>query len=433
MVKKVLIQVVSVFTLVFGTCYQSVLALADNVGQFEIHSSKVMDKEGNAVERVKAGSKQNLVFEMTINNKDGDKAAGSTNVFIPENQMKVLKDKVSAESSIPDAKASLYLSKKRNLRLKWSGVNNSATFKLEVPVKIGNPMTLTDLPVAVDDATSYTQQMIVLAEDADDDAISEAITDNDLPTNLTLQLDNYLKQVEAQKAQEAQQEADDQAQTAQEKADAATKKAEEDEAAAKEAEEKEAAEQKAAEEKKAKEEAAAKLAEKEKLEAEEKAKAEAEAEQEKENQAADEQKENEETAKVLRRSSIQGNEKDSRASDRVVNGDIAKALRDVAGDNKPDSFFSSITVNAAGKDTVVTDGEVFNASDFENQDLIVTYQWTMSDLWTKLGEKESIQDGDSYEFQVKGFSSIAPDSGEIKNESGEDVATFTVEKVDDET
>lgn len=407
MVKKVLIQVVSVFTLVFGTCYQSVLALADNVGQFEIHSSKVMDKEGNAVERVKAGSKQNLVFEMTINNKDGDKAAGSTNVFIPENQMKVLKDKVSAESSIPDAKASLYLSKKRNLRLKWSGVNNSATFKLEVPVKIGNPMTLTDLPVAVDDATSYTQQMIVLAEDADDDAVSEAITDNDLPTNLTLQLDNYLKQVEAQKAQEAQQEADDQAQTAQEKADAATKKAEEDEAAAKEAEEKEAAEQKAAEEKKAKEEAAAKLAEKEKLEAEEKAKAEAEAEQEKENQAAAEEKTIAKARSALKSHSDEGSEADDRSSARA-----GRSLNEIlkSGQEGPVSLFDNITLKIDGTEPfTVANEQTFDPSLIDGKEFDLTYTWTVKKLNAKLEElgAEAIQTGDTYSFEIQGLEKLS--------------------------
>lgn len=431
MVKKVLIQVVSVFTLVFGTCYQSVLALADNVGQFEIHSSKVIDKEGNAVERVKAGSKQNLVFEMTINNKDGDKAAGITNVFIPENQMRVLKDKVSAESSIPDAKASLYLSKKRNLRLKWSGVNNSATFKLEVPVKIGNPMTLTDLPVAVDDATSYTQQMIVLAEDADDDAVSEAITDNDLPTNLTLQLDNYLKQVEAQKAQEAQQEADDQAQTAQEKADAAAKKAEEDEAAAKEAEEKEAAEQKAAEEKKAKEEAAAKLAEKEKLEAEEKAKAEAEAEQEKENQAAAEEKTTAKARSALKSHSDEGSEADSRSTSKDSARNLADELASaVPTGETPKSFFTSITVKTSNLETEeVVSGETFDAASY-NKGITVEYAWSIDDLYDKIG-KEDISAGDYYEFQVKGFASITPKSGDIMD-GDKKVASFKVSDLDSE-
>lgn len=407
MVKKVLIQVVSVFTLVFGTCYQSVLALADNVGQFEIHSSKVMDKDGKAVERVKAGSTQKLVFDMTINNKDGDKASGTTDVFIPETQLKVMKAKVNATSSIPDAKASLYMEKNRKLRLKWSGVKHTARFTLEVPVEIGNPMTLTDLPVAVDDATSYTQQMIVLAEDAKDDAVSEAITENELPTDLTLQLDNYLQQVKAQKEQQAQQEADDQAQKAQDEADAEAEaqKAEEEEKAA---QKKAAAEKKKAAE--AKKAAAAKLAKKEKLEAEEKAKAEKAAEQEKENQEADEQQETEETAKVLQRSSIQGSEKDSRATTRA-NRNLEDILK--KSDNTPVSFFDQIQLTMAGEDPITIDqdssGQFFDPETMKKSSFKLNYQWSIDGINEKLDEldvNEPIGAGDSYTFEIQGLNSL---------------------------
>lgn len=427
MVKKVLIQVVSVFTLVFGTCYQSVLALADNVGQFEIHSSKVMDKDGKAVERVKAGSTQKLVFDMTINNKDGDKASGTTDVFIPETQLKVMKAKVNATSSIPDAKASLYMEKNRKLRLKWSGVEHTARFTLEVPVEIGNPMTLTDLPVAVDDATSYTQQMIVLAEDAKDDAVSEAITENELPTDLTLQLDNYLKQVEAQKAQQAQQEADDQAQKAQDEADAeaeAQKAEEEEKAAQKKAD---AEKKKAAEAKKA----AAKLAESKKLEAAQEAKEQADAKKEKEQQASDLEKAEEETKDAIENNADKPAAKSSRASARVANGDIGAALV-TAGNGATPSFFDKITLTDGGDkvDVSGTDGDALDTSKFPG-DFTLTYFWTIDELNKKLGEEGPVVAGDTYKFRVYGLAEGNDASGTIVDNFGKDAADYTVKYVKD--
>ncbi|ANZ60191.1 adhesive domain-containing protein [Secundilactobacillus paracollinoides] len=403
MVKKVLIQVVSVFTLVFGTCYQSVLALADNVGQFEIHSSKVMDKDGRAVERVKAGSTQKLVFDMTINNKDGDKASGTTDVFIPETQLKVMKAKVNATSSIPDAKASLYMEKNRKLRLKWSGVEHTARFTLEVPVEIGNPMTLTDLPVAVDDATSYTQQMIVLAEDAKDDAVSEAITENELPTDLTQQLDNYLKQVEAQKAEEEEK-------AAQKKADA---------------------EKKAAEAKKA----AAKLAESKKLEAAQEAKEKADAKKEKEQQASDLEKAEEEAKETIENNADKPAAKSSRASTRAEGRQLESLLND-NGDLT--SFFQDINYKVGDTEYPVTHESTFDPAILEGKNFTLNYGWTIADLNQKLGDDGPVNKDDTYSFEIRGLNALSQDivsqpiQGTIDGHDGEvTIGFFSIEKVSD--
>ncbi|MFC6253985.1 adhesive domain-containing protein [Secundilactobacillus hailunensis] len=302
--KKVLIQVVSVITLVFGTCYQSVLALADDRERTELSGVQLSDSQGNRPNQVKVNEKNELEMTITINNKDGENKKGEVNMWLPESQLKVLQRKVKAESAVPDTKATLIYEKRKNQQphLTWRHVDTSATFKLKLPVEFTATMTSMALPIAVDTQREYLQPLTVVDANTKDEDLAQAGTATGLPADITQSLTSF---IEAQKAQQAQQAAQE-AQQAQDKADAQqAQEAQDKEDAQKtqEAQDKEDAKQP---EQNAESKAPAKDENEEKAKdaakedaAKEEAEAKRDAEKKAEQEAADKQKEDEKTADTL--------------------------------------------------------------------------------------------------------------------------------------
>jgi hypothetical protein len=201
--KKVLIQVVSVITLVFGTCYQSVLALADDRSRTELSGVQLNDSEGNKTQQVKVSEKNELEMTVTVNNKDGENKDGEAAMWLPEDQLKVIKNRVKAESAVTDTKATLIFERKnKQQKLAWKNVETTATFKLKLPVQFKTPMTNMALPIALGTQREYLDPMTVLSKDATEKEVQNAGQATQLPANLLRSLTSF---IEAQKAQEAQQ------------------------------------------------------------------------------------------------------------------------------------------------------------------------------------------------------------------------------------
>lgn len=166
--KKLLIQVVSVITLVFGTSYQSVLALADDRSRTELSEVQLSDAQGNRARQVKVNETNNLEMTVTVNNKDGENADGKADMWLPEDQLKVMQEQVKAESAVTDTNATLIFERRKNKQpqLEWKNVETSATFKLKLPVQFTAPMTSMILPIALGSQREHLQPLAVVSENA---------------------------------------------------------------------------------------------------------------------------------------------------------------------------------------------------------------------------------------------------------------------------
>lgn len=399
MVTKMLIQVISVVTLVFGTCYQSVQALASNTKRIEIQSARLIDKDNTAPATVKAGSEHELVVNLTINNKDGDHESGTTQLWVPEQQLTLLEKKATFEPEAVADNARLVYEKLSNnqLQLSWQNVTNTATFKVELPVRVNHAMTEMRLPIAVGSATDYLQPLTVLNEDATDDAVAEITGDPGLPGNILANLDQYLT------AQQAQEEAE--AAAAKQEADAAAQKEAEEQAKADAAAkaEAEAAEKKAAEKKAAEDKA------KQEAEAKEQAEKAAAAKKEKEQQKADEAKETAKTRMTMKTRSAEateesknGEERESKDSKLDTTGkNIAEFLKN---DNGPaNSFFNRVQLTDTDtKETInVEDGDKINVSDKAN--FTLHYEWDTGTIRKLIAGKHKLAVNDYYTFKITGL------------------------------
>lgn len=409
MVTKMLIQVISVVTLVFGTCYQSVQALASNTKRIEIQSARLIDKDNTAPATVKAGSEHELVVNLTINNKDGDHESGTTQLWVPEQQLTLLEKKATFEPETAADNARLVYEKLSNnqLQLSWQNVTNTATFKVELPVRVNHAMTEMQLPIAVGSATDYLQPLTVLNEDATDDAVAEITGDPGLPGNILANLDQYLT------AQQAQEEAEEQA-----KADAAAK-------AEAEAAEKKAAEKKAAEDK-AKQEA----------EAKEQAEKDAAAKKEKEQQEADEAKETAKTKMTMKTRSAEATEESAKSKEKEADDkaetkgtDLGQKLQQAANGGTPKSFFNTITLKSGNREQVVSgkDSEI-DMDVYANEEFELIYSWDMDELKKKLGTTK-IELGDFYTFKIYGLKELDSNGGGIIKSGNTELATYAYKNV----
>ncbi|WP_461244355.1 DUF7601 domain-containing protein [Secundilactobacillus muriivasis] len=426
MVTKMLIQVISVVTLVFGTCYQSVQALASNTKRIEIQSARLIDKDNTAPATVKAGSEHELVVNLTINNKDGDHESGTTQLWVPEQQLTLLERKVTFEPETAADNARLVYEKLSNnqLQLSWQKVANTATFKVELPVRVNHAMTEMQLPIAVGSATDYLQPLTVLNEDATDDAVSEITGDPGLPGNILANLDQYLT------AQQAQEEAE--AAAAKQEADAAAQKEAEEQAKADAAAkaEAEAAEKKAAEKKAAEDKA------KQEAEAKEQAEKDAAAKKEKEQQEADEGKETAKAKATLKARSAKATEESAKSKEKEADDkaetkgtDLGQKLRQAANDGIPESFFNTITLkNGNREQDVSANNSEINMDVYANEEFELIYSWDMDELKKKLGTTK-IELGDFYTFKIYGLKELGSNGGGVIKSGNTELATYSYKNV----
>lgn len=394
MVTKMLIQVISVVTLVFGTCYQSVQALASNTKRIEIQSARLIDEDNTAPATVKAGSEHELVVNLTINNKDGDHESGTAQLWVPEEQLTLLEKKATFEPVASADNARLVYEKLANnqLQLSWQKVANTATFKVELSVRVNQAMTEMRLPIAVGSTTDYLQPLTVLTEDATDDAVAEITGDSGLPGNILANLDQYLT------AQQAQEEA--QAAAAKQEADAAAQKKAEEQAKADAAAkaEAEAAEKKAAEDKAKQEAEAKKQAEKD-----------AAAKKEKKQQEADEAKEAAKAKATLKARSAKvteaskdGEERESKDAKLNTTGkNIAEYLKN--DDGPATSFFNRIQLTDTDTNETINvgNGDEINVSDQAN--FTLHYEWDTNTIRNLIKSKHKLAVNDYYTFKITGL------------------------------
>ncbi|KRN21172.1 hypothetical protein FD14_GL001295 [Secundilactobacillus similis DSM 23365 = JCM 2765] len=374
-------------------------ALASNTKRIEIQSARLIDKDNTAPATVKAGSEHELVVNLTINNKDGDHESGTTQLWVPEQQLTLLEKKATFEPETAADNARLVYEKLSNnqLQLSWQNVTNTATFKVELPVRVNHAMTEMQLPIAVGSATDYLQPLTVLNEDATDDAVAEITGDPGLPGNILANLDQYLT------AQQAQEEAE--AAAAKQEADAAAQKEAEEQAKADAAAkaEAEAAEKKAAEKKAAEDKA------KQEAEAKEQAEKAAAAKKEKEQQEADEAKETAKTRMTMKTRSAEateesknGEERESKDSKLDTTGkNIAEFLKN---DNGPaNSFFNRVQLTDTDtKETInVEDGDKINVSDKAN--FTLHYEWDTGTIRKLIAGKHKLAVNDYYTFKITGL------------------------------
>lgn len=390
MVTKMLIQVISVVTLVFGTCYQSVQALASNTKRIDIQSARLIDKDNTAPATVKAGSEHKLVVDLTISNKDGDHESGTTQFWVPEQQLTLLEKKATFEPETMADNARLVYKKLSNnqLQLSWQKVTHSATFKVELPVRVNQAMTETQLPIAVGSATEYLQPLTVLAEEATDDAVTEITGDPGLPGNILANLNQYLT------AQQAQEEAE--AAAAKQEADAAAQKEAEEQAKADAAAKAEAAKKKAAEDKV-----------KQKAEAKEQAEKAAAVKKEKEQQEATEAKETAKTETTLKARSAKvtekaddGEDKEGEDKPETKGTDLAQYLKNNEGAKA--SLFDRVWLTDAKGTTInVENGSQINVADEAN--FTLHYEWNTKTIRDRLGDQHKLKVNDYYTFKIYGL------------------------------
>lgn len=387
---KVLVQVVAVFTLVFGTCYQSVLALANDTRRVDLTSVQLNDKNGAKVNQVKVGEEQRLAMTVTISNKDGDQEDGSANLWLPENQLEVLKAQVKAEAGTADTNAKLYFERRRDktLRLRWEKVATQMTFKLDLPVKLKTPMTAMALPVAVGSVKTFAQPVTVVAADTDDEALAEAGSGESLPVDLLAGLDQFVQSEKLQEQQAAEKAKEAETATENEVADEVTKdKNESDDVTEKQSE---------ADKKKS--------------------------EQDKTDQA-DEDAKTTEALKKNSRTADAGSKSD--AQERETSDKATKSTKatDLSGllakndDRDAVSFFNEIWLIREGQENVnvATDNvEVGHLDNFQ-----VKYVWDSKTLKDKLKDSNhTLAAGDHYTFKIFGLGKYADGSteGEITAE-----------------
>ena len=100
--KKVLIQVVSVITLVFGTCYQSVLALADDRERTELSGVQLSDSQGNRPNLVHFHAKPPLDLTIPLLLSFSATQTAAVTMWLPAPQFLVLHRLLKADSAVPD-------------------------------------------------------------------------------------------------------------------------------------------------------------------------------------------------------------------------------------------------------------------------------------------------------------------------------------------
>ncbi len=417
--KKLLIQVVSVITLVFGTSYQSVLALADDRSKTELSGVQLSDAQGNRARQVKVNETNNLEMTVTVNNKDGENADGKADMWLPEDQLKVMQEQVKAESAVTDTNATLIFERRKNKQpqLEWKNVETSATFKLKVPVQFTAPMTSMILPIALGSQREHLQPLAVVSENATEEEMKEAGTPTELPANMVQSLTSFIdaqQAQEAQQAQQAQQEAQDKEDAQQPEQNA------ESEAPAKDENEDKAKEDKAKEDA-AKEEAEAKR------EAEAKAKQEAEDKKKEDEKTADTLKKNARTANA--ESEKDGVERESNDKKETRAGtNLNTILQENTGEDR--SLFDSIEIKADGQ-TIKLDPnnpiDVSNLKDFE-----LNYKWDSSTLLSKLNGNRIHKD-DYYTFRITGLDKYSgKSSGSLLGTGDEEFARWEVVENNDE-
>lgn len=409
--KKLLIQVVSVITLVFGTSYQSVLALADDRSKTELSEVQLSDAQGNRARQVKVNETNNLEMTVTVNNKDGENADGKADMWLPEDQLKVMQEQVKAESAVTDTNATLIFERRKNKQpqLEWKNVETSATFKLKVPVQFTAPMTSMILPIALGSQREHLQPLAVVSENATEEEMKEAGTPTELPADMVQSLTSFIdaqQAQEAQQAQQAQQEAQDKEDAQQPEQNA------ESEAPAKDENEDKAKEDKAKEDA-AKEEAEAKR------EAEAKAKQEAEDKKKEDEKTADTLKKNARTANAESEKDGVERESSDKKETRAAT-DLGEMLADKHG--TAGSLFNTVSIQRGDQTTELSPNEPLDVSNLT--DFTVHYSWDSDTLLDKLGDYD-VKDGDFYEFKIYGLKDFKGDNDEgVIAHEGEEFATW---------
>lgn len=409
--KKLLIQVVSVITLVFGTSYQSVLALADDRSRTELSEVQLSDAQGNRARQVKVNETNNLEMTVTVNNKDGENADGKADMWLPEDQLKVMQEQVKAESAVTDTNATLIFERRKNKQpqLEWKNVETSATFKLKLPVQFTAPMTSMILPIALGSQREHLQPLAVVSENATEEEMKEAGTPTELPANMVQSLTSFIdaqQAQEAQQAQQAQQEAQDKEDAQQPEQNA------ESEAPAKDENEDKAKEDKAKEDA-AKEEAEAKR------EAEAKAKQEAEDKKKEDEKTADTLKKNARTANAESEKDGVERESNDKKETRAAT-DLGEMLADKHG--TAGSLFNTVSIQRGDQTTELSPNEPLDVSNLT--DFTVHYSWDSDTLLDKLGDYD-VKDGDFYEFKIYGLKDFKGDNDEgVIAHEGEEFATW---------
>lgn len=379
---KVLIKVISVMTLVFGTCYQSVLALADDTRRVTFVGAQLTDDTGARPSQVKLDDKQTLALTVTVTNKDGDHRDGETGLWLPEDQLDLLKQEATA--TVEDTNAKLIMERRRNkqLRLRWRDVEGSATFKLELPVTFKQTMMSMALPIAVGSQTKYLQSLNVVAADTDDADLAQAGQGESLPGDTFAALDQF---IQSQKLQEANQSAD----------------------AVEE-------EQKTSE-----------------TDSADKASSESTTEKKKTQDSADQAKETEKTKQTLKNNSQDASkEDDTDAAKRETKSKTTKAATDLgtllsknsaAADKTP---FTKITLRQGTTDYNITAGKEVNVTNLKDFKLI--YDWDSESLLEKLNGHE-VESGDYYTFKIYGLDEYAGSKSDIiKDDDGVEFARWEV-------
>ncbi|MTV82217.1 DUF7601 domain-containing protein [Secundilactobacillus folii] len=405
--KKVLIQVISVITLVFGTCYQSVLALANDSQRIELSGVQLKDAQGNAPRQAKVDDKYQLEMTVTINNKDGDQQDGKAAVWLPEDQLQLLKDQVETTATVPDTNAKLIFErrKSKDLQVRWENVTTQATFQLHLPVSPRTTMTSMALPLAVGTQKGVLQPLTVVGADTDDDQLAEAGEATGLPTDLLSSLDSFIQAQQAQEAAAAEAKAKQEAE-AQAKAEAEKQK------------EQEAAAKKAA--------------------AEEEAEAQREAEKKAEQDAADKEKEAAKTEAALKthKADASAEAKNDGAARETNDQKTTRAGKDLGKllqsntDPKDKTLFDAVKITANGQTYELDPSEPTDISDLENFNLI--YEWDSESLLKKLNNID-VHNGDYYDFRIYGLEKFnGSRSGSITDNGNVEYATWTLTEGEDD-
>ncbi|GAW98194.1 DUF7601 domain-containing protein [Secundilactobacillus mixtipabuli] len=381
--KKVLIQVVSVITLVFGTCYQSVLALADDRSRTELSGVQLSDSEGNKLHQVKVNETSELEMTVTVNNKDGENAKGGAAMWLPEDQLEVLKDEVKAESAVADTNATLIYErrKKEQPQLKWKNVETTATFKLKLPVQFKETMTKMILPVALGTQRAYLQPLTVVKENTNEEDMAQAGKATELPANLLQSLTSFIASQEAQQAAQAEAPVKDVAKDDAEDQRQADKKAEQD------------------------------------------------AEDQKKETAKTEDALKKNSKSVTAESKSDGAEREGQSKKATRAGtDLGKLLKENAGEGVKSSLFDSVSIEANGETHKLTPGEPLDVSSLK--DFKIYYNWDSESLLKKLGGYQ-VKNQDFYTFYIKGMAEVKGSKGGSLAHDGEVFATWALEPGDD--
>ncbi|WP_203651009.1 DUF7601 domain-containing protein [Secundilactobacillus yichangensis] len=400
--RKTLIKIVSVITLVFGTCYQSVLALADDRDRTELSGVQLSDSKGNKLHQVKVNETNELEMTVTVNNKDGENKDGKAAMWLPEDQLKVLQEQVKAESAVTDTNATLIFERRKNNQslVEWKNVETSATFNLKLPVQFTSTMTSMALPIALGTQHGYLQPLSVVSEDATEEEMKEAGTPTDLPADILGSLTSFINSQQAQQAQQAQEE--QQKQQAQQNAEqeAPAKDENEDKDTVKEEAAKEEAEAKRDAEKKAEQEAA-----------------------DKDKEAAktrDALKKNSKTADAESKTDGAKRESQDKKETRAGN-DLGTLLGKNDGADR--SLFNSVAIERDGKITELKADEPLDVSNLK--DFRVHYNWDSDTLLDKLNGYD-IKENDFYTFKIYGLAEVnETKTGDIAD-GGEVFATWTL-------